>query len=250
MTIVLAHRGASGTKPENTMEAFIAAERAGADGIELDVQLTSDGEIVVIHDTTVDRTTNGSGLVKDFTRSSLQNLKANHHFKHYFKKACKIPTLIEVFDWMQGNECLCNIELKNNIFSYEELEEKVAALIYKYSYEKRIIISSFNHLSLQKMIEICPAVETAPLYNHYLYKPWEYASTLQASGIHPKLKIITNDLIKTTMEFGIHVRPYTINKRRDMKRLFQLNCSAIITDFPEKAVKLKKVLERKGHLSQ
>ncbi|GIN73518.1 glycerophosphoryl diester phosphodiesterase [Bacillus sp. J14TS2] len=246
MTIILAHRGASGTKPENTMEAFIAAERAGADGIELDVQLTSDGEIVVIHDTTVDRTTNGSGLVKDFTRSSLQSLKANHHFKHYFKKACKIPTLTEVFDWMQENECLCNIELKNNIIPYEELEEKVAALINKYSYEKRIIISSFNHSSLQKMKGICPAVETAPLYNHHIYKPWEYAAILQANGIHPKLKILTDDIIKTTLEFGVDVRPYTINKRRDMKRLFQLRCSAIITDYPEKAVNFKKVLERKN----
>ena len=241
MTIILAHRGASGTKPENTMEAFIAAERAGADGIELDVQLTSDGEIVVIHDTTVDRTTNGSGLVKDFTRTSMQSLKANNHFKHFFKKASKIPTLIEVFDWMKENRCLCNIELKNNIIPYEELEEKVAALIYKYSYEKRIIISSFNHTSLQKMIEICPEVETAPLYNHHLYKPWEYASTIKANGIHPKLKIMTDDLIKTTMEFGIRVRPYTINNRRDMKRLFQLKCSAIITDFPEKAVRLRKL---------
>ncbi|MCJ7839369.1 glycerophosphodiester phosphodiesterase [Lederbergia sp. NSJ-179] len=239
MTIILAHRGSSGTKPENTMEAFIAAEQSGADGIELDVQLTSDGEIVVIHDTTVDRTTNGSGLVKDFTLTSLQKLKANDHFKHFFKKASRIPTLIEVFEWMKDNTCVCNIELKNNIIPYEDLEKKVATLIRKYSYEKRMIISSFNHSSLQKMKEICPTVETAPLYNQLLYKPWEYASTLKASGIHPKLRIMTDDMIKTTMEFGVRVRPYTVNKRKDMKRLFQLNCSAIITDYPEKAVRLK-----------
>lgn len=86
MTYILAHRGSAGTHPENTMEAFIAAEKAGADGIELDVQLAADGEIVVIHDLTVDRTTNGSGYVKDFTFEQLRKLKANFHSTHFLKK--------------------------------------------------------------------------------------------------------------------------------------------------------------------
>ena len=100
MTLIFAHRGSAGTQPENTMDAFIAAEQAGADGIELDVHLTLDGELAVIHDTTVDRTTNGTGLVKDLKLDELQQLKANYHFKHFLKPAAKIPSLKEVFEWL------------------------------------------------------------------------------------------------------------------------------------------------------
>lgn len=86
MTFIFAHRGSAGTHPENTMEAFLAAEMDGADGIELDVQLTADGEIVVIHDLTVDRTTNGSGFVNELTFNELSKLKANFHSLHFLKK--------------------------------------------------------------------------------------------------------------------------------------------------------------------
>ncbi|MFK4997701.1 glycerophosphodiester phosphodiesterase family protein [Bacillus sp. N9] len=86
MTMIIAHRGSAGTHPENTMDAFIAAEKYGADGVELDVQLSLDGEVVVIHDTTLDRTTSGTGRVKDFTLSELKALKANYHYKHFLNE--------------------------------------------------------------------------------------------------------------------------------------------------------------------
>ncbi|MBS4202959.1 glycerophosphodiester phosphodiesterase [Lederbergia citrea] len=239
MTLVIAHRGSAGTHPENTMDAFIAAKEYGADGIELDVHLTLDGEIAVIHDSTVDRTTNGTGSVKDFTLSELKELKANYHYKHFFKRASRVPTLLEVFEWMAGNNLICNIELKNNEISYEGLEEKVIALIKKFRYEKRILISSFNHYSLVYVRKLCPELETAPLYKDIIYKPWEYAKSINSSGIHPKFTAVSDTIIKATLDHGIAVRPYTVNKEREMKRLFQLNCSAIITDYPEKAVKLR-----------
>ncbi|MBS4217207.1 glycerophosphodiester phosphodiesterase [Bacillus sp. FJAT-49711] len=240
MTIILAHRGSAGTHPENTMESFVAAEQFGADGIELDVHLTLDGDIAVIHDTTVDRTTDGNGRVTDFTMEELKKFKANYHYKHFFKKTARIPSLKEVFEWMKGNNLICNIELKNNELPYEGLEEKVISLIKEYKYEKRIVISSFNHYSLVYIVNNWPEIETAPLYSDLLYKPWEYANSLNSKGIHPKLKSVSDTIIKTTMENGISVRPYTVNKERDIKRLLQINCSAIITDFPEKAVKLKR----------
>ncbi|MBS4194605.1 glycerophosphodiester phosphodiesterase [Lederbergia citri] len=239
MTIILAHRGSAGTHPENTMESFIAAQEFGADGIELDVHLTKDGNIAVIHDTTVDRTTDGTGRVVDFTMDELRKLKANYHYKHFFKKTARIPSLREVFEWMQGNDLICNIELKNNDLSYEGLEEKVIALIKEFGYEERIIISSFNHYSLVYIVNNWPDIETAPLYSDLLYKPWEYAKCLGAKGIHPKFKALTDTIIKATMEEGIAVRPYTVNKERDINRLLQINCTAIITDFPERAVKLR-----------
>lgn len=245
MTLIFAHRGSAGTHPENTMEAFVAAEKFGADGIELDVQLTKDGEVVVIHDTTIDRTTNGTGNVMDFTLSELKKLKANYHYKHFFKRAAKIPSLKDVFNWMESNCLLCNIELKNSDIAYEGLEDKVIALIKEYRFEERIIISSFNHYSLAYVSDAATEIETAPLYNEILYRPWEYAKSIQARGIHPKLKAAPIEIIQACMENGIAVRPYTVNKGKDMKKLFEIHCSAIITDYPAKGVKLRKECREK-----
>lgn len=239
MTYILAHRGSAGTHPENTMEAFFAAEKAGADGIELDVQLTADGEIVVIHDITVDRTTNGSGYVQDFTFEQIRKLKANFHSTHFFKKATRIPSLREVFEWLEGNGLICNIELKNAVKAYKGLEEKVIDLVREFCYERRTIISSFNHNSLVHCVHLAPEIQTAPLYNEVLFQPWDYAKSLQASGIHPKLKSISAEAIQASMDCGIAVRPYTVNRDRDMKKLFAINCSAIITDYPEKAYRIR-----------
>src|SRR5690606_27999106 len=137
------------------MDAFIAAEQAGAEGIELDVHLSRDRQLVVIHDKTVNRTTNKKGLVKDFSLTELKKLDASYTFKNSFEKQ-RIPSLVEVFDWLQTNDLLCNIELKNNAIPYEKLEEKVIALIREYHFEDRIIISSFNHYSLVHCYRLAP----------------------------------------------------------------------------------------------
>jgi glycerophosphoryl diester phosphodiesterase len=238
MTLIFAHRGASGDCPENTMIAFKEAHRAGADGIELDVQLTADGEIVVIHDETIDRTTNGKGFVQDFTTEQIQSFDASYIFKKWLKKP-RIPTLIEVFDWLSRNELLCNIELKNSTLPYPGLEEKVISLIRKYQFEYRVIISSFNHYSLVYCHRLAPDIETAPLYSSSLYMPWVYAQSIHAKAIHPKLKVASNEIIQEAMESGIEVRPYTVNKDRDMERLFTVGCSAFITNFPDKACRIR-----------
>ncbi len=241
MTLIFAHRGASGQCPENTMIAFKEAHKAGADGIELDVQLTADGEVVVIHDETIDRTTNGKGFVQDYTLNQIQTFDASHTFKKWLKKP-RIPTLIEVFDWLSKNELLCNIELKNSTLSYPGLEEKVISLIRQYKYEYRVIISSFNHYSLVYCHRLAPDIETAPLYSSSLYMPWVYAQSIHAKAIHPKLKVASNEIIQEAMESGIEVRPYTVNRDRDMERLFTIGCSAFITNFPDKACRIRERL--------
>lgn len=241
MTFIFAHRGSAGTHPENTMEAFKAAEQAKADGIELDVQLTADGKLAVIHDITVDRTTNGSGYVEDFSMAELKMLKANYHSFHFFKRSCRIPSLPEVFDWLSGNHLLCNIELKNAVKAYEGMEEKLIEMVRNYGFEKRVLFSSFNHDSLVSCRNMAPDIETAPLYKEVLNEPWEYAVSLGASGIHPKYKSIKPGDIRASMEHGIAVRPYTVNKEEEMKKLFGLNCSALITDYPERAYKMREI---------
>ena len=241
MTQIFAHRGYSASFAENTLTAFMEAEKAGADGLELDVQLTKDGEIVVIHDEKVDRTTSGNGFVKDFLFKDLRKFNAN-------KKSNKkepIPSLAEVFEWLTTNNLLCNIELKNGFFPYKGLEEKVIELIHKYQLVDRIIISSFNHYSIVYSYRLAPEIETAPLFYEGIYMPWIYSQSILAKGIHPRYTAISDEIIIKTMENGIAVRPYTVNKEADLLRLFNINCTALITDDPVKALSLRKQFEKR-----
>ena len=152
---VFAHRGYSGKYPENTMLAFREAEKVGADGIELDVQLTKDGQIVIIHDETLNRTTNGKGYVKDYTLAELKALDASVIKGTEFSPQ-RIPTLEEYCDWVKGTGLVTNVELKSSIVYYPELEEKTAEMIKAFGLEDRMIFSSFNHLSIVRMKQLLP----------------------------------------------------------------------------------------------
>jgi glycerophosphoryl diester phosphodiesterase len=244
LTQIFAHRGFSAAFPENTMKAFIEAEKAGADGLEIDVQLTKDGEVVVIHDESVDRTTNGTGFVKDLTYKELRKLDASYKNKKLLKKE-PIPAFIELLEWLTTNRLICNVELKNGIFSYLGMEEKVVSLIRHYKLEDRIILSSFNHYSIVYSYQLAPEIETAPLYSEGIYMPWVYAKSIQSKGIHPKLIAAPDEIIIRAMENGIAVRPYTVNKEKDMQRLLDVGCTAFITDDPLKALKIK---EKRPHI--
>lgn len=243
MTLIFAHRGSAGTHPENTMLAFKEAARVGADGIELDVQLSKDGEVVIIHDEKLNRTTGASGFVKNKTLKELQTLNAASTFKGKVSKE-RIPTLEEMLIWMHTNHLFCNIELKNTFFLYPGLEEKVIRLVRAYEMEERIVISSFNHYSLVYCHQLAPEIETAPLYRDGLYMPWVYARAIGGSAIHPSIRSAPEFIIQSSMKAGIRVRPYTINNEVDMKRLYSLGCSAIITDFPEQARKVRADFEK------
>ncbi|MBP2240812.1 glycerophosphoryl diester phosphodiesterase [Cytobacillus eiseniae] len=243
MTLIFAHRGYSQLYPENTMKAFKQAELAGADGIELDIQLTKDGEIVVIHDEKVDRTTNGKGYVKDLTYKELRRLDASYKNKTFLHKE-PIPSLIEVFEWLTTNEMICNIELKNGVFPYKGMEAKVIELIHSYQLTNRIVLSSFNHYSIVYCYRLDQEIETAPLFSEGLYMPWVYAQSIGARSIHPKYTAAPNELIKASLDYGIEVRPYTVNKEKEMFRLFAVGCTAIITDDPVKALRLKNQYEK------
>lgn len=230
MTKIFAHRGYSSQYPENTMKAFEEAEKAKADGIEIDIQMTKDGEVVIIHDEKVDRTTNGLGYVQELSYKGLRSLNAGHRFKHIGKET--IPTLIELFDWMQDNTITCNIEMKNNKIPYKGMEEKTIELIRKYGFEKRIIFSSFNHYSLVHSYRIAPEIDTAPLLSDGIYQPWIYANAIGAKGFHPNYKRINQEIIQSSIEKNIKVRAYTVNSPKAMRALINEGISAIITDEP------------------
>jgi glycerophosphoryl diester phosphodiesterase len=241
MTQIFAHRGYTTAFSENTMGAFGDAQMSGADGLELDVQLTKDGKLVIIHDEKVDRTTSGKGFVKDFLYKEIRKLNAN-------KKGVKkepIPALEEVFEWLKTNEMFCNIELKNGLIPYEGMEELVIQLVRKHGLTERIIISSFNHYSIVYCYRLAPEIETAPLFIEGIYMPWIYSQSIRAKGIHPKHSTMSDNILINTMGNGIAVRPYTVNKEVDMHRLFKIHCTAIITDDPVKALRIRKQYEKR-----
>lgn len=245
MTLILAHRGYSSSYPENTMLAFVEAGNVGADGLELDVQMTKDGELVVIHDEKVDRTTDGKGLVKDFTAQELRKLNAAHQHKSLSKKE-KIPLLEEVFEWLKGNSMICNVEFKNGLIPYKGMEEKVISLVREYQLEDKIIFSSFNHYSVVHSTSLAPEIETAPLLAEGLYMPWIYAKSIRSSGFHPNYRAAPDEIIKQAIEADIAVRPYTVNKETEMERLIKVNCTAIITDDPLKGLKKRTEINKRS----
>ncbi|MBM7693240.1 glycerophosphoryl diester phosphodiesterase [Peribacillus deserti] len=245
MTQIFAHRGSAGTHPENTMMSFHEALRSGAEGIELDVQLSKDGQVVIIHDESVDRTTNGKGYVKDLNFDEIKAFNASHKFTKQYGKT-SIPTLEEFFLWFKYTALICNIELKNGVYPYPGLEEKVIGLIRKFNLQERIILSSFNHYSIVHCFQLAPEIEIAPIYSNGLFMPWIYARSIRGKAIHPSIKVISDSMIIESMKAGIAVRPYTVNSEAHMKRLIDIKCSAFFTDFPEKAVRSRKISRNKS----
>jgi glycerophosphoryl diester phosphodiesterase len=238
LTLIFAHRGYSAAFPENTMLAFMEAVKAGAEGVELDVQMTKDGEIVVIHDEKVDRTTGAKGLVKDFSAADIRKLDAGYLHKSLGRKE-HIPFLEEVFEWMSGNSLICNVELKTGLFPYKGIEEKIIGMVRQYGLQERIILSSFNHYSLVHAASLAPEIETAPILAEGLYMPWVYAGSIRARGFHPHYRAAKDEIIKKSLNENIAVRPYTVNKESEMERLINAGCTAIITDHPKKAAEVR-----------
>lgn len=238
-TKVWAHRGASAYAPENTLEAFLLAAEQGADGVELDVQLTKDGEMVVVHDEEIDRVSDGSGFVKDYTLAELKILNFNKTHPEY--QDVKIPTLREVYEALKPTGVTINVELKTGIFWYKDLEKKVLELTKEMEMEDRVIYSSFNHYSIQQMKKIVPEAETAYLYSDVILNVAEYAKNTKVDGLHPAVyHVKMADFLKEYLGSNLNVRVWTVNEKADMKWLIDAGVTAIITNYPDMAVQIKK----------
>ena len=182
-TKVWAHRGASGYRPENTMEAFELAIKQGADGIELDVHTSADGELIVMHDETVDRVTDKTGLIKDMTLAQLKELKVSTDVEP--NGIYRVPTLVEVLDLMRTTDMMVNIELKNSICFYPGMEEKILKLVKEMHMEDQLIYSSFNHYSLMQLKQLDDHVQTGILFSDGWINPAMYAKNLGINAVHP-----------------------------------------------------------------
>lgn len=236
----IAHRGFSGEYPENTMRAFIEAAQAGCDGIETDLHMTKDGVIVICHDESINRTTNGSGYIAEYNYKDLCKFDAGIKLGKEFMNE-KIPCLEEVLEFIKDKNLLVNLELKNNIVPYNGMEKKVIEKIYEYKLEKNVIVSSFNHYSMVKVKKLDSKIKTGLLYCATLYKVHEYAEKLEADALHPFYPAIMDEnIIKDIKKNGILINAYTVNEEADMKRLISLGIDGIITNYPDR---LKKILK-------
>ncbi|WP_083486020.1 glycerophosphodiester phosphodiesterase [Alicyclobacillus ferrooxydans] len=221
-TEVFGHRGWSARYPENTMAAFISALEIGVDGIEFDVHLTKDGEIVVIHDANLERTTNGHGCVEDYTLTELRQLDAGSWFHESFRGQV-IPTLDEVLELVRLHirPVKMNIELKYGRTPYAGLGENVWRKVTACGLASNTIISSFNHFALRDLKRDVPQAQVAILYTEGLVDPWRYAVFLDAEGLHPFHQSFDEEVVLDAHRAGRAVRPYTVNDVSIMKRLIQ-----------------------------
>ena len=237
MSIIYGHRGASAHAPENTLEAFALSMEMGAEGFELDVHMSKDGELVVIHDETVDRTTDGTGFVRNLTLQQLKELDASASMEGF--KNCRIPTLREVFTLVQDTHHIVNVEIKTDECEYPGIEEKCLALAKEMGIEERVIYSSFNHHTLIKMRQLKPDVKLGMLFGDIMVKPWEYANQLNVEYLHPmKMNIYVPDFAKDATEAGYGINMWTINDEETINYCLEQNVG-IITNYPDVAVALR-----------
>ena len=201
-------------------------------GIELDVQLTKDGEVVIIHDERVDRTTDGTGWVRDFTLEELKKLNAAAVWngKYGFEP---IPTLEEYCRWVKDTNMVTNIEIKSGVYYYEELEEKTLALVKKYGLEKRIVFSSFLHSSITLLRKLAPEIPCGALVEYDdLGNPGYYCEKFDFQYYHPGVKALTEEMVKSCREHGIPLNVWTINDMGALEQMYEWGVEGVISNYP------------------
>ncbi len=243
MSLILAHRGASARAPENTLAAFRLARELGADGIELDVQLTRDKVPVVIHDDTIDRTTDGHGTVTAMTIGEITRLDAGSWKGQEFRGE-PIPTLAQVFeglmDWLKPigrtRPALINVELKTERVNTEGLEREVLNVISRYGVEDRILLSSFNPLSLYRAKKINPRIPRGLLYDNslpiYFRNAW-FRWLASPQAMHPEHPMIDARYMEWAKSKRLAVNTWTVDSPQEAIRLYKLRVNGIITNVPD-----------------
>lgn len=237
--IIFGHRGASISAPENTLSAFELALQQGASAVELDVMLSKDEQVMVIHDPSVDRTTNGNGRVSEMDCAQLKQLDAGTHFPKY--KGERIPTLDEVFDLTQ-RKFLVNIELKNLHSVKDRLVEKVVDLVVKRKMEETIIFSSYLPANIKKVRKMLPHVPAALLVYDGLIG-WleltDFFRWLSPTYIHPNLSQVDEQFVRREHQHKRRVNVWVVDDRSDIKRMIEYQVDGIITNNPLLAVSIK-----------
>jgi len=257
--LVIAHRGGMGLSPENTLYAFKRAEELGVDVIELDIHGTRDGEIVIMHDNTIDRTTDGSGKVVNFTLTELKGFDAGFKWTPdngisfpYRRKGLKMPTLSEVFSEIRNTAMI--IEIKQ---SEPSLIDPLCQLIRKHSLEHNVIVASFSTHALMEFRRVCPEVATSAtkteairffilnlFYLGGFYRP--SAVALQVPVYLEGIKVVTKRFVNTAQKHNMEVHVWTVNEVDEMRRMINMGVNAIVTDYPDRLLRLLGRSEKKN----
>jgi glycerophosphoryl diester phosphodiesterase len=236
--IIIAHRGDKIHAPENTLAAFRRAAENGADAIEFDVKLTADGQVIVLHDPTVDRTTNGTGKISNLPLASVKELDAGGWFSETYRGEC-IPTLDDVLETV-GKNLHINIELTNYATPFDSLVPKVVDLVKKHGVQNRMLFSSFFARNLQVTRSLLPDVPCGLLCMRGKLGAW--ARTISWRGdyfaLHPYFTDVNPGLVYRVQAAGKRVHVWTVNPEEDLKRMVGLGVDAIITDDPVLALRL------------
>lgn len=234
--LVFAHRGARDVAPENTLAAFQAALEADADGVELDVTCCATGEIVVMHDDTVDRTTNGTGRVADLPFSALRALDAGAWFGPAFAGQ-RIPTLEEALELCAGR-LRVNIEIKRHArrtSGGEGIEARIAEMVRTRGLQAQVIISSFDPLILMRMGRAAPELPLGLLYTDKAPPPLvRHASLalLKLDALHPQYNVVDEAYVRRARRRGWRINVWTVNEAQAMQAMIALGVDGIITDHP------------------
>ncbi len=233
---VIAHRGASAHAPENTFAAFELAISLNADAIELDVKLTSDGRVVVFHDLSLQRTTNGAGKVHRKTLSELKTFDAGTAFDRSYQGQ-QIPTLDETLETF-GKRTYFNIELKNLVQPFDDLPQKVVRIIKDHGLESRILISSFNPIALLKTNRILPSLPIGLLIKYpqrTVLGSKPLTTIIPHQSVHIPAKALSKDIVRTIHKTDRKVFAYTINVPKTIQEMLAWDVDGIFTDDPRLA---------------
>ena len=233
--LIFAHRGAKAVAPENTIPAFLKAIELGADGVELDVQFSADGALVVIHNPVLDETTNGHGRVTAHTLEELKKLDAGSWFAPEFA-GTRLCTLEEALDAI-GDRLLINIEMKSFSMGNDGMAEQVAEIIQRRNLYDQVIVSSFNPFSLRRLKKIDPRIETGLLYATglpiYLSRAW-LRPWAKPDALHPEHVMVDEAYMRWARRQSYPVNVWTVNELDEMRRMIALEVNAIITDYPDR----------------
>ena len=236
--VKIAHRGSSGSYPENTRLAFEKAIEAGADMIEMDCQLSKDGHVVVFHDERLDRTAKAKGFVKSKTLQQLKKLDVGAWFKKSFKGE-RILTLEEVMEIAAGKVDL-NLEIKQVSRGPVGIELKILFIVSHFDYLERAIFSSFDYHSLRRLRELAPDVRIGVLYGDGIKdSPFQAAEEVNAYSIHIQRELATPHFLDQAGQLGLKSFVWTVNEVKEMEKFLSLGVDGIISDFPEKFWKIR-----------
>lgn len=233
--LLFAHRGFSGMYPENSPLAFrMATEKTNADGIESDVHISKDGQLVIFHDASVERTSNGTGFIRDLTYAQLLELDIGAWKSPEFAGQ-HIWTLGQLLDFCREARMLLNLELKNYEVFYDGLEQRVIDEICARGMQEQVFVSSFNHISMHRFKDLCPEIETGLLYDKPLLDMEHYLLPSNADNMHPRYMLLQYqpELMDLFHSRGMKVNTWTVNDEADMRDMIHRGVDGIISNYPD-----------------